>query len=111
MITVESIVQTCQAWPAQWEGRTTDGRFVYVRYRWGWLQVGFGATLEEAYDDETIDVQLGGDVDGVLSYEQLIAATQGQVEWPPRTPGEAIDAASARLTAWFDDKIQKINER
>ena len=47
MIVVTEIVQTCGACPSQWEGKTADGRHVYVRYRYGFLQVGIGATLDE----------------------------------------------------------------
>ena len=84
MIDVVELEQTCRACPAQWEGRTADGRHVYVRYRFGWLQVGVGATLEDAIDDETITLKLGDGMDGFLTYSQLIAATQDQVRWPSR---------------------------
>jgi hypothetical protein len=33
-ITVTRLVHTCLAAPSQWEGRTHDGRPIYVRYRW-----------------------------------------------------------------------------
>ncbi len=39
MITVKSIELTCHSHPAQWEGRTDDGRPIYVRYRWSYLSV------------------------------------------------------------------------
>jgi hypothetical protein len=82
MVTVVDLRQTCECSPSQWEGRTDDGRFVYVRYRWGWLQVGFGATLEDAVaDDETYVRQLGHPMDGALTYVQLVAAVPW-VEWP-----------------------------
>jgi len=38
-IFVKTINQTCSACPSQWEGTTTDGRSVYVRYRHGGLTV------------------------------------------------------------------------
>ena len=42
---------TCWPCPSQWEARTEDGRFVYIRYRWGELHVGSGSTLEGAVED------------------------------------------------------------
>lgn len=82
MITVQTLTQTCPASPSQWEGRTTEGRWVYVRYRWGWLQVGFGATFDEAVRDQTIERQLGDGYDGELSLDELKAATADTVTWP-----------------------------
>lgn len=29
------VVETCAAFPAQWEARTADGRELLLRYRWG----------------------------------------------------------------------------
>lgn len=81
-VRVLELRRTCRSHPAQWEGRTADGRFIYVRYRWGQLQVGFGATIEEAVEDEKTFVRnLGGPYDGVLEYADLVAATPG-IEWP-----------------------------
>jgi len=79
---VVELEQTCDGCPAQWQGRTADGRYVYVRYRWGWLQVGFGATFDEAIGDETILERLGGSYDGYLTYEELREATSFRVDWP-----------------------------
>ncbi len=83
MIRVIELRQTCPSHPAQWEGRTADGRAVYVRYRWGSLQVGVGASLSDAVNDlATFDRKLGDDYDGVLSYPELQIATAGMFAWP-----------------------------
>ncbi len=42
------LTRTCEACPAQWEGRTDDGRYVYMRYRWGSFGFSLGLTREEA---------------------------------------------------------------
>jgi hypothetical protein len=34
-----SIEQTCLACPSQWEGKLKSGRMIYVRYRWGTLNI------------------------------------------------------------------------
>lgn len=39
---------TCGACPSQWEGRTTDGEYVYIRFRWGFLSAGIGPSLDDA---------------------------------------------------------------
>ena len=83
MINIVEIRQTCMICPSQWEGRTADGRFVYVRFRWGYLQVGIGATDDEAVEDDgTFGVQLSDHLDGALSYQQLVDATLGLFTWP-----------------------------
>ncbi len=80
-VVVTTLTQTCPSCPAQWEGRTTDGAYVYVRYRWGHLQVGFGATMDDAVKAETIYRRLGDDYDGSLTYPALMAACP-EVGWP-----------------------------
>jgi len=47
---VGKLSKTCHACPAQWEGETVDGRFIYVRYRWGCLTAGIGTNIEAAVD-------------------------------------------------------------
>lgn len=82
MIVVRELELTCESCPAQWQGRTVDGRFVYVRYRSGWLQVGVGDTFKAAVCDESDVRRLGDGYDGFMTYEELKAATRGRVEWP-----------------------------
>jgi hypothetical protein len=82
MITVTTLVQTCNACPTQWEGATTDGRTIYVRFRWGYLTIGLGNTLDEAVDDLTFDVAFGDNLLGVLSFDQLKTITAGHFVWP-----------------------------
>lgn len=35
MIVVIKIELTCASHPSQWEGRTSDDRAIYIRYRYG----------------------------------------------------------------------------
>lgn len=86
-ITVVALRLTCGACPTQWEGRTDDGRHVYVRYRWGTLRVGVGASIEEAVADHaTFSRTLGDGLDGRLSYPALVAATAPRFDWPIPVP-------------------------
>lgn len=34
------LVRTCDSCPSQWEGKTMDGKFIYIRYRQGELYLG-----------------------------------------------------------------------
>lgn len=34
-IVLAKVVQTCFACPSQWDAWTPDGRYVYLRFRWG----------------------------------------------------------------------------
>lgn len=85
MIRVVELEKTCEAVPAQWEGKTDDGRFVYVRYRYGWLAVSFGETMDEAVDGRTctpFHAHVGGQFDGHMTESELAEHTRGVVEWP-----------------------------
>ncbi len=42
---------TCMAVPEQYEGRLTDGRVFYFRYRSGWARLGLGTDLDAAVFD------------------------------------------------------------
>ena len=67
--------QTCSASPAQWEGRTDDGRPVYIRYRWGYLSVQCGAVggdIDSAVvGDEVYGEQCGDEYDGVIEWDDV----------------------------------------
>ncbi|WP_028058300.1 hypothetical protein [Candidatus Solirubrobacter pratensis] len=47
-VEITDLEQTCWACPSQWEGKLADGRHVYIRYRWGFLRVTVGATMNDA---------------------------------------------------------------
>lgn len=40
-----------QRCPSAWEGRTSDGQFIYAVYRYSVLMVGIGPTLNQAIED------------------------------------------------------------
>lgn len=72
-LAITELVQTCGACPSQWEGTLDDGRVVYIRYRFGRLSWGVGATLDDAAEASfTQERHLGrGDLDGWLSELEL----------------------------------------
>ena len=69
---VVELAKTCSACPSQWTGRTDDGKWVYVRYRWGWLSVSVGEG-DDVYaavnGDEVFEKQCGEEFDGEMSLE------------------------------------------
>lgn len=82
MIEVVELTQTCDVCPSQWEGKTADGRTIYVRFRWGYLSIGLGGTIDEAIGDETFGREISDGMDGYLPYEELRRVTAGHFIWP-----------------------------
>mgnify|MGYP003394749053 CR=1 FL=1 len=84
MIKVTQITNTCFACPAHWEGRTDDGKYVYIRYRWGHLSVRVHANEDKFEIDDLypFDETIGNEFDGVMSYEELRDKVKDVVELP-----------------------------
>lgn len=47
---IAAIEKTCIACPAQWQGRMASGEAFYVRYRHGFLTIGFAAGVDAAVE-------------------------------------------------------------
>lgn len=73
---LKSLVKTCEACPAQWDGVTEDGRKVYIQYRYDHLTVEVEkapsdvsyvdapqAKWETVFADDVGDSGWGGDMD------------------------------------------------
>jgi hypothetical protein len=58
--------QTCYACPTQWEGRLTDGRYFYFRYRGGWASLALGDSAGEVAGRCDHEMQIGGYFDGSM---------------------------------------------
>lgn len=86
MIIVTSVDRTCGACPAQWEGRTTDGRHIYARYRHGQFRVGVSDdemdAVRAAYDRPVAWLTKGDSLDGHMTYQELKDWTAGLIQWP-----------------------------
>ncbi len=74
-LTAASLAQTCNACPAQWEGELTDGRALYVRYRYGRLQV-------EAGDECVLSVAVGDRFHGRMETDEMLVLTGLKVLGP-----------------------------
>ena len=66
---------TCWPCPSQWEARKEDGRFVYVRYRWGELGMGIGGNLRKAVANQRLIYDSGKPYDGDMSTEEMLERT------------------------------------
>lgn len=87
-VILTDLVQTCEACPAQWEGRTILDQAVYIRYRHGILLVEVdNATvwrwrLGEAYDGYLDEIDLFKQCEGQLSAEWLgRTLTESEANW------------------------------
>ena len=88
IIKIQEITKTCESCPAQWEGKTDEGKTVYIRYRWGELTIQVSPepsnNIYEAVNGvEVINKQLGDSLNGYLTYDELKNATAGIIEFPP----------------------------
>ena len=84
---VTALKRTCLACPSQWEGTLEGGRAVYARYRHGELSIGVGDDIDGAVRNARSDVALyaeevGDDLDGFMSFEELKAKLCGVLEFP-----------------------------
>ena len=81
---VVNLVQTCGCHPSQWEGWTSVGRVIHVRFRHGRLWIGLAPDYRRTAPTMLFVARYpreGGD-DGYLRYETLRRLTEGIVDWP-----------------------------
>lgn len=86
-IKIKEITRTCESCPAQWEGKTDDGRMIYVRYRWGHLSIRISPEQTDYVSDavrgeEILSQQIGDDLHGFLTIEELKTATAEILVFP-----------------------------
>lgn len=66
---LESLYTSC---PEQWEGWDVDGKYYYIRYRYGYLSV----TNNESYNSiDYFGKQIGDEMDGCMSTEDMLEHT------------------------------------
>lgn len=67
-IKTDSIEMTCSACPSQWDAKTTQGEYVYIRVRHGYFRLDVeGQTVFDGYPH---------DIDGVMSTSEMIEYVQ-----------------------------------
>lgn len=114
---VVRLTKTAEACPSAWEGRTDTGEWVYVRYRWGSLTVGAGATRDEAVARGIWEGQggrtvfageLGDRLDSWLSFEELVRATAGTIAWDCERPEELTGEEVREIFAKAMDFVHEL---
>lgn len=72
---IKNLVQTCGACPSQWEASTEDNRPIYIRYRWGYLEIHIGKPGDDVHEvaatEEVYGAQLGDSYHGVISWQEI----------------------------------------
>lgn len=76
---IKEYTQTCYACPSQWECVTDDGRDIYIRYRWGNLNIYINAFTDK--EELIFHDSIGGGLDGLLSTEKLMKITSEVLDW------------------------------
>lgn len=69
---LKSLEQTCFACPSQWEGELENGKFIYIRFRWGNLGYGIGDTIGEAIHNYDYGESISDGLDGLISEEEML---------------------------------------
>lgn len=76
---VKTCKQTCGACPSQWDIFTDDDRYIYARYRWGWLSLTLNCGENNS---QVIFAQaIGDELDGCMDLGELIAITSPLLDW------------------------------
>lgn len=74
----------------QADGRTDDGRYVYVRYRRPWFSIGYGDTEDDAVGGDQFVTDAHPDHDpSTINLATLKAWSPKGIEWPDRIEGYA----------------------
>lgn len=76
---VKSYEQTCFACPSQWDIYTTDGKYIYARYRWGHLALTLHSFTK--ISRVILSESIGDGLDGLLSDEELREITSTVLDW------------------------------
>lgn len=80
MYKIAKIIETCGGCPSQWSARTSEGNYVYIRYRWGCLSVRIDKLFGEGYEYEN-SWNCGDGLDGVMCFSELEEHTAGVLDF------------------------------
>jgi len=105
-VRVKSLERTCIACPSQWEGKTEDGRVIYIRYRHGYFSIGLGKTLDEAVWDDFYEAELDVGGGGWMTEDELREVTKDILELPDEVAGsytrEELDKVQEETVEFLD---------
>ena len=79
LLIVKTPSQTCNACPSQWEGHLSNGKMIYIRYRWGTLTADISKNAtDDIYDaigessDEIFYKKIGDEFDGTMGTTEML---------------------------------------
>jgi hypothetical protein len=78
---VKEIDMTTGACPTQWEGMTTDGEFIYIRYRHGYFTCGIGETEDDAISRDVLWKEVPRWADGIMDWDEMMVLTEEILDW------------------------------
>jgi len=75
---IKELTKTCSGYPLQYEGKLEDGRVIYIRYRWGCLDVRVSKNttdniLDAVKGESIYKKYIGGSYDGDMENDELIS--------------------------------------
>ena len=78
MIKIKQFTKTRFACPAQWECLTDDGKYVYIRYRNGYLRAGIADSEEKFWNQDNFknlynifNENIGEEHDGFMEFDEM----------------------------------------
>ena len=71
--TLKKVIRTCPACPSQWDAWTTEGDYLYIRYRHGDLSV--SKKGEPVWEHHIFEKQVGDDLDGLMMLPEVLNHT------------------------------------
>lgn len=77
--TVKNFRRTCEACPNQWDIFTTDGQYIYARYRWGHLSLTLNPWRET--EQTLLSLNVRDNLDGVMETSELKEITKSILDW------------------------------
>lgn len=72
MCRILTLEQTCEFCPSQWEGELSNGKIIYIRYRFGIFSYGVGEILSEAIGDQKAIYNSDDEWDGFMSTSDML---------------------------------------
>lgn len=92
---IKTLTKTCDSCPAQWEGKTYDDKFVYVRYRFGNLQLSVADSEKDAVMgancSDTVCFDVGDEMDGSMELTELIHYSQAIFDFSSCEYSDSLD--------------------
>lgn len=82
---VVELRQTCYACPSSWEGLSSNGDEIYLRYRHGTFRLDINGVT-------AFSRAVGDSLDGVLSLEEAVEVTKDYLEFPAELVTTIVEA-------------------